>query len=229
MRLNLVSLEMVYSLLRCAQNLNCGHVTQCYVSQWTRLDALYGEIVMYGWQKKAVGQANQESGLHLINEVEMDGTTDGDVIEFATIPQLGYRRLIVKGLLRSDKAADNSNVIVYMNEDTTAANYLRTDIGVANGTMLDAQTSDNVIGNMPAISSPSGCFTSFEAVIERPEATYNKKTIKASSTNQRTTAIAIQIDYSVYSLNITDAITRLRFADFDGNELEGVLTLYGEY
>jgi len=137
-------------------------------------------------------------------------------ITFSSIPQT-YTHLQIRGILRSDKSADtNADLYLYLNSDTSAANYTRHHMR-GNGT--SALTSGWVNGGSfpvaaeaPAASSPAGVFGA--TVIDILDYTNtnkykNVRTLHGDEQNAGTTQNNIYLTSSMW-MN-SNAITSLTF------------------
>lgn len=97
----------------------------------------------------------QYPGLTLLSEQSPSGT---GTVTFSSISG-AYRDLVVVVRGRGSTAANNVNVGIEMNADTTAANYERVRAGTVNGgsTVSGSSASDTICGTLPAASATSGC------------------------------------------------------------------------
>ncbi|MCX7180708.1 MAG: hypothetical protein NTX56_18745 [Proteobacteria bacterium] len=82
-------------------------------------------------------------------------------IVFTGVPST-YQHLQIRGLFRSDKSADtNADLYLYLNGDTSQANYTRHYLrgnGTAASAYGTAASAAPVAGEAPAVSSPASVF-----------------------------------------------------------------------
>lgn len=143
-------------------------------------------------------------------------TSTSSSITFNSIPQT-YTHLQIRGILRSDKSADtNADLYLYLNGDTSAANYTRHHMR-GNGTSASAAGWSNggsfpVAGEAPAASSPTGVFgaTVIDILDYANTNKYkNVRTLHGDEQNTGTTQSNIYLTSSAW-IN-TNAITSLTF------------------
>jgi hypothetical protein len=157
----------------------------------------------------------------------IDNTGAAGDFDFNSIAA-GYDRLIIKGNVRSDVSADFDNLYLFLNADTTAANYHNQHSGSYNGSGFAVESAEPKMAFISGATSPAASMAQISVVIEDPNSA-NLKGFRTEYGYYRTTD-AIYVGASFTSSAITAAITRIRIqTDNDPtDELFGTLTLYGE-
>ena len=137
-------------------------------------------------------------------------------ITFSNIPQ-NYAHLQVRGLFRSDKSADtNADLYLYLNGDTSMANYTRHYLRGTGATAISfgAVAGDNrpVAGEAPAASSTANVFgATIIDILDYANVNKNTtvRTLHGDDQNSGTTASNVYLTSSLW-LN-TNAVTSLTF------------------
>jgi carbon monoxide dehydrogenase subunit G len=158
---------------------------------------------------------------------EFTDPTSGE-FDFDNIPA-GYDRLVIEGKVRGDKAADNDNVLMFFNSDTTTANYHFQYLAAYNGTALVSEAAEARIGNISAASAPTDSYTSFRIAIED----YAGSTLKSANNVFTQLRLAGEIFGGTYDMShtsMTAAITRVRIRSLNHptDKIIGTLRIYGE-
>lgn len=164
-------------------------------------------------------------GPHVLQTITL--STAGE-FDFDSIPS-GYRRLVVKGTVRSSAAATFDNMRVYVNTDTTDANYHTQVSGATNNSAINTEyASPNVLYSTGG-NSPAGANASLKLELEDYTGS-GKKLIEARAAMNHASGEAHIADHAI-GTSVTAAVTRLRIrTDNDPTDgLTGTLTLYGEY
>lgn len=153
----------------------------------------------------------------------------GTTVTFNSIPG-GYRRLIVKFVARSDKAAvANESLSVYLNNDTTAANYRRQRGTFSGGTATIAGNDDSNLVVIPAANAGAGSAGYGTIVIEGyADTTFNKQTRADFAYRDGATNEVLNLFASEWESTV--AVTRLDIITASsGNFVAGSrFDLYGE-
>ncbi len=147
--------------------------------------------------------------------------------DFDSIPS-GYDRLIIEGVVRSDAAVTADNMHMYLNTDTTNANYYRQNSAGSNGSTSSSESAAPVIAVITGAPSPANDYSPISIVIENYTGPYSKTALGNFTLRRTSTDTAAgQIGYFT---SITAAITRVRLRtdNHATDQLLGTLTLYGE-
>jgi hypothetical protein len=160
---------------------------------------------------------DQETTLGTFESIAMATSSGSDTtITFSNIPQ-NYAHLQVRGLFRSDKSADtNADLYLYLNGDTSMANYTRHYLrgNGATASSLGWSSGDNrpVAGEAPAASSTANVFgASIIDILDYANTTKytNVRTLHGDDQNSGTSASNVYLTSSLW-LN-TNAVTSLTF------------------
>jgi hypothetical protein len=146
--------------------------------------------------------------------------------DFASIPA-GFSRLIIKGEARLS-ATSTSSIKMYINADTTDANYHFQQITAVDDGVIDTEGSTAVIAVLPTSSSPADSYARILATIEG-YAGANLKQVRCEADSYVATD-SVRVGTIVNVSSITAAITRLRIqaSDHPTSGILGTLSLYGE-
>ena len=163
-------------------------------------------------------------GRQLIETIE--NTTAGK-FDFNNIPA-GFNRLIIMGSFRSDAAVTVDNIYIYLNADTTAANYHTQINETNNGSAVSSESPIPLISRSSGASSPANYYTTVMIVIEDYAGSNIKTATCIENVQQNTDDMRAGVVCVVSA--ITAAVTRVRIqTDNDPtNQLFGTLRLYGE-
>ncbi len=162
---------------------------------------------------------------HLIQTIT--NSTAGE-FDFDSIPS-GYNRLIIEGEVRGNVSAASDDVRVFLNADTTLANYFEQyNVGLNNTNSSGEAASSSRIAFATAGTSPSDNYSSIKITIENYAGSW-KKIVTGYSNAPYGSPDALIGMWSVTS-SITAAITRVRLRtdNHPTDNLFGVLRLYGE-
>lgn len=188
-------------------------------------NGLVGKLALYIEKDITVGVGQ------LGTKVPIQSITNAtaDDFDFNNIPQ-GYRRLILEGYVRSGVAATSDYLYMWLNEDTTAANYHSQRNGGDNGSHIITEIAEPRLGYSTGASSPAGSYAHVRLVLEGYASTVLKKMAQVSLAGEYDTDNMFVENSMVFSA-ITDPVTRVRvLTDNDPtDQLLGELTLYGEY
>lgn len=151
--------------------------------------------------------------------------------EFTSIPQ-GYNRLIIEGFLRmsDDGSSSLEGDRIFLNGDTTDANYHYQILRVANGVSPQTnEASKPLIFKTSLNSAPSGSYSSVRVVIE--EYTGSQIKIASGYSSAVLDSDSLQISHTTVRSSITDAVTSITIEHDEDpvQALLGTLRLYGEY
>jgi hypothetical protein len=165
----------------------------------------------------------------LVNRVLLaviTNTTEGE-FDFTSIPS-GFNNLVIVGQIRGEVAATEATLRVFLNTDTTDANYHVQQISNNNAVINVNEASTAFAGVVPAASSPTDSYGEVEFII--PHYTLSRlKVIKCSFDSYLDTD-KIRNGRAMIVSAITAAITRVRIRDVNDptSQLFGTLRLYGE-
>ena len=175
---------------------------------------------------KAIAVASLLSGAGKIQLQEITlGTAGG--FDFTAIP-VGYKRLIIQGAIRSTDGNTGDDIQLFMNEETTASNYHRTNL-YSSGSVSGSQASDAYIAVICGASSAAGAYSTFSVTIEG-YAGDKLKVAHGQFAGYTGAPGGWAGSRYVASKTITAALTRLRIRapNTPTSDLLGTLTLYGE-
>jgi len=149
--------------------------------------------------------------------------------DFASIPA-GFKRLILKGHARSDATATTDIVYLFMNADTTVANYHMQSVRGINNVASGTEADSSHIITVPGDTSTANSFGQFEIAVENYAADPHLKTALSSFMAYETTDQQRMGMMSIAS-DITAPITRIRLRT-DGHPTDGLVgevSLYGMF
>ena len=165
-------------------------------------------------------------GKFLIEEIVHPTLAAG--ANFSSIPQQ-FTRLILEGKVRSGISAVVDTVSMFLNGDTTAANYFYQTIAGSNGSASAGEGTGAVAFNTAADTSVANDYSSVRLVIEGYAESYLKSWMAWSSLFR----VAGQIStyqFATTHLTLTDPITQLDLeASVPASGWQGYLRLYGEF
>lgn len=150
-----------------------------------------------------------------------------DEFDFDT-PPTGFRRWIIEGEVRSDESTDLTEMLIYLNADTTDGNYHHQAVLSGNGVNAAQEGASPDIGKIPGSTAPSGAYAHIRIVIEDPEGA-NLKCVSGSAHFVRSST-HLRLSFFFVGSSITAGLTRvrLRAVGHPTNQMTGELTLYGE-
>lgn len=187
-------------------------------------DQLLGELTCYIEKQGVLPQMS--GSRHLIEEIE--NTVAGE-FDFDNIPS-GYRRLVLKGMVRSDIAAVAGGLYLLFNADTTASNYHH-QLGYAeDGAGYNFEGATPSIGNASGASAPASAYGSIEITIEGYDNAWLKQACSRFGVYRASGALSVG-EVMLQHSTMTAALTRLRLraANHATDQLLGKVALYGEY
>jgi hypothetical protein len=148
--------------------------------------------------------------------------------DFDSIPAT-YNRLTIEGVLRSDATATSDSVYMFINTDTTVANYHRQNNSSYDAAHSVTEAAAPSIGSVAADSSPANVYTDVTIHIINYAGTYIKN-FRSDFVGQLASATQVIVGPVGTTSSITAAITRLRIQtdNHSTDQLFGTLRLYGE-
>lgn len=161
---------------------------------------------------------------------EIDRITDPVSGEFDIAITTGYDRVILYGSIRSTAATTADGVKVYLNEDTTDANYMWQAGYSENGNPVNTETLDDTRLHLcPGSSSPVGSHLEFNGVLQNPDGT-NVKVFKNDGWYYREASRIVSGDMTTAWEASTAAVIRIRLRtdNHPTDTLTGTVIVYGE-
>lgn len=155
--------------------------------------------------------------------------TSAGEFDFSSIPA-GYNRIVIEGIVRCALvgSGDTVDIKVYLNSDTTDANYHSQQMGGRDGSPVNSEYAAPRLIRVPAISSPTGAYANVRIEIEG-YAEGHRKIISGWTSYNKDTGEAEAMRSTVVS-SISAIVSRVRIQSdtSPADELIGVLSIYGE-
>lgn len=186
-------------------------------------ETLSGSVECYIEKEGVLPVVPTAAGLHEIATIT--DPVSGE-FEWTGIPQT-YKRLIVRGIVRSDVSAYEDILYGLLNNDATIGNYHHTYTRAINSGNYAGEGDSPSIGLSSAGNSESDAYATFELVIENYTGGH-RKIIESNWTNPANVNDTY-IGRSVVFSSVTDAVTALLIKADGGDALAGIMTLYGEH
>lgn len=182
---------------------------------------LTGSVVIVGYKDVTVGGGGGSAAIELLETLTpVAGEFD------ITVPS-GYKRITVKGMIRSDLAGDIDTVSAFFNNDYTEANYYSQNSTGLGGTNNFSQASNARAGYICADGSPTDCYSAVTIEFEAPDSAYIKSGL-GRYTMRRNASSVITGQTSVQHDTLTAAITRIQLRSTGAANLLGEVRVYGE-
>jgi len=158
-------------------------------------------------------------------------TSTQATISTGTLPT-GYRDLVIRGVLRSDRAFIGDNYQIILNGDQNSANYqyIRIFATGSVGFQRNATNLHRLIGYCVGNTAPAGAFNGFTLTVYNHERTDVMKSYSNYDTGQPTagTSNNNSINYVGGQRRVTDAITTVGLELVTGDFLPGSsIAVYG--
>lgn len=146
-------------------------------------------------------------------------------IDIDNIPS-GYNRIVFKGQMRSARVSTSATVLMYLNTDTTDANYFWQFNGGLDGAANFLENTGSVIAFIPGSTAVSNTLGQFSMETEAYTGSQKKSAISLSQDNRGSTSVNMATCAVVSS--VTAAITRIRLVESTAAVLSGTIHCYLE-
>lgn len=150
-----------------------------------------------------------------------------NTVSFTSIPNT-YQHLMIEYMVRSEKAtATIDSMYVYLNNDTTSANYRRVRLQCY-GTVAGSVGDDTLMDEIPQAASPAGCASYGTVRISYYKQTTFNKQVMVNSCNRRDASTIHEIVAMVgIEWESTSAVNRVDFTITNNFVSGSVFRLYG--
>ena len=158
-------------------------------------------------------------------------TSTQATISTGTLPT-GYRDLVIRGVLRSDRAFTGDNTMIILNGDTNSANYQYIRIFATGAVALQRNTTNfhRLLGSCTAGTAPAGAFGAFTLTVYNHERTdiFKSYTYTDGAQPVAGTDTANIQNRTAGQRRITDAITTVGLEPIVGDFVAGSsIAVYG--